>query len=327
MDAAAGGQLIGLGGQVLTGAIGELFAAADDKEQERLMKMAQDEYGRISIPKLEQIVAQEMGPTELSKINTDPQYKNMQLDSLNELQNVIKGGGYSLQDQANLNAVRGKIARTNAAGNSRIAEDLNLRGQGGGGAELTMQLNNQQNSAQRASDEGMKTAGEGQARALDAMLSRGRLAGDMHREEYSEKERAAMAQDRINERNFGAKEKAAYYNAGLNQQDFDNRYKKASGVAGGLQNRAVMAGNRANSHRQLWGGVGQAVKEGGTLGGKLAESNASPSAGGANPNAEWASPFPDRSNSYYSPPPPPPPSSSQSQDEEDWWNSRPKKAY
>lgn len=289
--------LLGAGVQILGGVAGEAFSAADRDTQKRLLEQATDEFGNVDLPSLEKLVAEQQGPSELGKVQGDPELRGIQRDALDQLMELGRNGGMSLEDKANLNRIQGKSARAASAGRGRIADDMAARGISGGGTELAMQLSNNQNAAQRASEGGLEVAGMAQKRALDAMMQGGRLAGDMRGQDYSEKARAAEAQDMINRWNADSRSHAAQYNAGLGQQHYENQLRRAQGKAGGLREQAGLAGQHAQNTKNMWAGIGLAGREG--MQGYGKSKAQAPQAPGYSPaplvNAdeeeEWANPY------------------------------------
>jgi hypothetical protein len=258
MDPITLSLLIGAGVQILGGVAGEAFSAQDRETQQRLLQQATDAYGKVNLPKLQQLVGEQVGPSELSKVGGDPELQQAQRGALDEIMRVARSGGMTLEDKANLNRVQNKVARTESAGRNRISEDMAARGISGGGAELAMQLANNQQASQQASENGLETAAAAQHRALDAMMQGGRLAGDIRGQDYNEKARAAEAQDMINRYNADSRSRAAQYNAGLAQQQYENEMRQAQGKAGGLREQSAAAGQRAQDTRSLWNGLGTA---------------------------------------------------------------------
>jgi hypothetical protein len=257
------GALIGTGIQAGASIAGQYMAGLDKDEQQRLLQQAMDQYGKIDLPTLEKVIAEQLGPTELSKLQGDPALRQMQMSALDELQKLGRSGGFSLEDQAVLNKVRNQASHLATSGRSRIREDMASRGISGGGSELALSLANEQNAAQRASGEGLQVAGMAQKRALDAMMQGGRLAGDIRGQDYSEKSRAAEAQDLINRYNAGSREKANYYNQGLPQQQFDNRIRKAGGTSDGARGLAGLAASNAQDTKNFYGGLGYTASQAG----------------------------------------------------------------
>lgn len=252
----------GTGAQLLLSLIGEAQAAGDNEEALRLMKQLMAEYDSLDVPELANVEAQQMGPSALGGVQTDPALRAAQLESLDELQRVSRSGGLTLEDQANLADIRTRTGIQEKGGRERIREDMAMRGTGGSGAELAMMLQNQQGAANRASREGLETAGMAQKRALDAMLSRGRLAGDVRGQDYGEKARAAEAADAIARYNAQSREKAGYYNAGLPAQQYQMEMAKLNAKRGATGDVADMYGQQADRTRQLWSGFGAAANQG-----------------------------------------------------------------
>lgn len=229
--------------------------SASEEQARALLERARNELGELDLPTLEQLAGQELPPTELAKIQTDPKYKQAQLAALDKLQEISDSGGMTMQDTAVLDAAMGKVARQEGAGREAIRQNMASRGVLGSGAELAMSLQNQQDSAQRANTIGLDVAGRAQARAYDAILNRGQLAGQMHQQEYNEKSKAAQAQDLINRYNATRKSNAA-------QQDFENRFKVTSarnGMTGQIADSARRQGQIASNAA---GAAGNAVNQG-----------------------------------------------------------------
>lgn len=257
--------LIGLGAQAGLGVLGEILAGMDEAEAERLIAQATDQYGEIDIPTLEALVAEQLGPSAMTGVQTDPAFAAAQREALNELMSLARSGGLRLEDKAALNEALGQAARTESAGRRRIAEELAARGVGGSGAELLMQLQGNQQTAQRAADTGLRVAGDAQRRALDAMLAGGRLAGDIRGQEFGEKSRVAQAQDEIARFNAAGRERAALANRQMQQQSFANRLALADRRAAGFRDRASMKRDAARGKRMMFGGFGAAASRGGSL--------------------------------------------------------------
>ncbi len=296
MDPITLSLLLGAGVQVLGGVAGEAFSAQDRETQQRLLQQATDEFGKVNLPKLQQLVGEQVGPTELGKVQVDPELQRMQRGALDELMNVARSGGMTLEDKANLNRVEGQVARTESAGRGRIAEDMAARGISGGGAELAMQLANNQGASNRAAQGGLETAAAAQRRALDAMMQGGRLAGDMRGQDYDEKARAAQAQDLINRYNADSRSGAARYNAGLAQQQYENQMRQAQGKATGLRDQAGYAGQRADDTRALWNGLGTAGNRatsaaGRNAGGQSSGRPSQPPLTGTEQDDDWQNPY------------------------------------
>jgi hypothetical protein len=93
--------------------------------------------------------------------------------------------------------IRQKQARESNAQQSAILQNLAQRGMAGGGQELALRAQAQQSSANQAAMEGLQLSAEQRARALNALIQRGQMAGNMRSQEFGEKSDKAKAADAI----------------------------------------------------------------------------------------------------------------------------------
>lgn len=197
---------------------------------------------------------EQLGPSAMEGIRVDPALVAAQHAALGKFQDMIDSGGLTLEDQAALNQLLGRSARNEAASRAAIAEQMQRRGTAGSGTELAMNLHNQQAAAERAQDAGMSRAAMAQRRVYDAIMGRGQLAGNMRTQEYSEKERAAQARDRIAQYNAQARERAR-------QQKYGNRMQLANAQAGGLRQQADFDLREGKAMRQDAANMGAYASE------------------------------------------------------------------
>lgn len=249
--------------QLFASAAGEGIAAMSETQQQYLLQRAYEEYGKIDLPSLKAIIAEEVGPSAMEGVQSDPEMKGLERQALDEMLRVGRSGGATLEDKANLASVQGSIGQQEAAGRNNIRENMARRGQSGGGAELSMQLANQQGAANRASAEGLNVAAQSQARARDAILQGGRMAGGMRRDDFSEQSQRASAADARTRYNADARARANTYNAGLAQQQFGNEMARAGGRSGQLNGQADFYGGQAAGTRALSAGAGKSIYEAG----------------------------------------------------------------
>ncbi len=179
----------------------------------------------------------------------DQGLKGKQLEAMAGLGEITRSGGMTLADKAAQNEAMNKAARQEAAGLSAIQQRMDARGTGSSGANLAMQLSNNQSSANRANDIGMKTAGNAQRRYLDALLKQGQMASNMSDQDmkarqardvmkqYNQKNRNTYSQQRYaNEAaNIAARAGATQPLVALGMQGADNYQTRMAnyGAAGG----------------------------------------------------------------------------------------------
>lgn len=235
----------------------------DDKQQAfNVLQNLKDRIGHTNLPLLEKAVAEQLGPSALAGLSADSNLVNAQMAALNKLQDVSDAGGFDLADQAALNKVGNRVARQETAGRNAITNNMAARGVGGSGAEFAMQLANNQASASRMGQEGLDLAGMAQRRALEAIMQRGRMAGDMRQQDWAERSQAARAKDEIDRYNASARERANGYNREISQRNFENIQRKQA-----LEQGIAMPqyqGQRQDAERNAayMSGTGAAVAKG-----------------------------------------------------------------
>jgi len=245
--AAAGGAMKGLGEQ-----------QAGYKAGERTLDSLRKQWGNLELPELNEyglerfnnfFTPQEVGKTNLSDIQLDPTNLDAQRAALAQLGDISQGG-LTLQDKVNLLDIQNEVARQDAARQGAIQQNMAERGMGGGGAELAQRLMAQQAGSDRAANDSRNVAAMAQQRALDAIMQRGQLGGQMRMQEYGIASDAAAAQDAINRFNAGQRQEGQRVaqdlemaNKGLShqeaaqandiaQQQFQNQFNKLRGQEG-----------------------------------------------------------------------------------------------
>jgi hypothetical protein len=256
--------LLGGGGQLLSGILGELGSAGDKREQMRLLQQTLADYEGLSLPELQELQAEQLGPSRFDAIKTDPAARQAQYDALSSLEDIIRSGGLTLEDRANMGRINADVARNESAGRARIAADMTARGQYGGGQQLAMQLANQQAAANRGARAGLDTAAMAQRRGMDATMARGRMGGELRGQDFGEQAQRAQAADLVSRWNADSRAGAARYNAMLPQQQFANQMAITQGKAQARGAKAGQHARQADDTRALWGGLGKGAQAAGT---------------------------------------------------------------
>lgn len=245
--------------QVGGSAVGQPASQMDRDQAMKLIQAAVDDMGQINVPRLQQLFLQQQGKSELGSIKDDPGYRDQQNAADAQLNDVINSGGLTLADKAALNAIRNKTARTESAGRNAIANDMAARGTLDSGAQLAMQLQGNQQSANSLAAADESAAAQGQARSFAAIKERAAMATAGLNRTYAMQADAARANDAINAGNTAIANTAAKYNAAIPQQDFNNKMSLAQAKA---QPGYVLAGAKAASAKdtqQAWQGAGNAT--------------------------------------------------------------------
>jgi hypothetical protein len=235
VGAAIGGGLSLLGGlfgpgesaeekaaKELQAAYGDLIIASP--EERRIQLEYLKSIGELT-PEMEQAIEQEA--TAYEQIQLDPNLKKAQMEALARLERQGREG-LVLEDRAALEDIRRQEAQALRGQQEAILQNMQQRGMGGAGAELAAQLQASQSSADRASQRGLDIAAQAQRRALEAVLSRSNLAGQMESQDFSRQAQQASAKDAISRFNTANRQDVQMRNVGSRNraQESDLDYRR-----------------------------------------------------------------------------------------------------
>lgn len=251
-------------GQAGISIIGELIASGQEEKARALLQQSRDEFGNISLPKLKEVQAQELGASALGGIQTDPRLEGAQYEALGGYDDIIDGGGLAAQDKAAMNRIGSLVSRGVANNRAGLTADMEARGMRGSGADIAAQLASAQAGGQRLAASGDEQAALAAQQRIAAITQKGAMAGSMRNQQYGEKSRAAEAADAIARFNAQARSGAADANNGLAQQQFGNAMGRQAGKAGATTPLAAAYQGQADSTRQMYAGAGAAVGRAGS---------------------------------------------------------------
>ena len=298
---------------VISGAIGGGQANKQRKAGQKILDKAADQVYGLEVPDIADLqfdptlaqYAGDIDPALLSnmqdiesnygQITTDPRFAQAQYQSLGGLDELIAGGGMTAADKLAYQNATNDAAMQASREQGNIARDMAERGLSGGGNELAMRLASSQGAANRGAEAAQTQVATAQQRALDALLQRGQMGGQMEQADFNRQSEAARAKDQIaqfnrnnametqrtnvgatNNMNIGNRD-ARQANINTNtvisntgkqnnvdavQRNFGNQMEKA--VAGGniasgqAANRSAVADSTAN----MWDTIGQAGSAG-----------------------------------------------------------------
>lgn len=242
------GALAGAGIGLGAGILAYLVQSGAEADAQAIMEEAQRRYGAVTDEALRQAAADVLGPSALTQITQDPKFAKAQDAALAALDDIARSGGITANDRAALNEVTNatELARLRSA--ETAAASLSRGGLYGSGAAIQMQQADQQAAANRESQAGLNIYGQAQQRALDAIASRGQLAGQMQAADWSRQADAARAQDLRDQANWGNRQ--SVYRAQMGQA------QDQLGFAGQRAGYEQAAGTRQG---QMIAGVGNGV--------------------------------------------------------------------
>lgn len=140
-----------------------------------------------------------------------------QIGALKQLQEIASKGGMDNAAIAANQQAGMQAARANQADNAAISQSLARRGlQAGSGAELSMRQGAAQSAYNTRAMEGAQNAAGAQMRALQAIQSSGRLAGDIASDEEARMAANAERRNATDRFNASVKNAASAHNANAN---------------------------------------------------------------------------------------------------------------
>lgn len=265
--------IIGALGQAGASAIGAGAAGSDRAMQRAMLERILAEYGDMDVPTLERLAAETLGPSAQESVRgqMDPRLRSEQLSSLESLGDYADDGD-TASSKAAMHRILSDVARREAAGRNAILGNMRARGVSGSGAELAMQLDNQQDSADRAQSAGLEQAAQAQRRMLEAQMQKGAMAGNIRRQDYGEASDEASARDMISKFNATSRDSTNRYNAQLPAQQFGMQMGVMNGKANAAGGVASNYGQSADRSAATGAGIGQAINQGANaVGGWLTE--------------------------------------------------------
>jgi hypothetical protein len=324
VDPITGSLLIGAGSNLLGGVLGSRSAKKGAKTQAAAAAEVKALYDQLKIPTIaDQSVQLEEGqvladynpeleqllnlqPSEYENIETSPEYKELQLQTLRKMAGVGEDG-LDEGDEAAFREAQRAVANEAQAQQASILNNMAQRGTLGGGMELAARLQGAQDSANRLSSAGDKLTQDARARALQALTQTGSMAGNLRSQDFEEQEKVARAKDAINEfnvrnqqqlqgRNISEQNRALLanmqarqamadsnrmlrnqeqqYNKQLQQQDFENQMRKIQGRSGAATGVGNAQANIQNANAQMFAGIGSALGGAATAYGAAAQQKA-----------------------------------------------------
>jgi hypothetical protein len=219
--------------------IGGLFGGDDERRARHERERALAELAGLNV---------EAGASPLDGYNADPRLRTAQLGAVDEFGRIAREGGMDIGSRVALREAQDDTSARERGSREAILQNMAMRGQGGGGAELAAQLTNQQGSAARDASTGARAAADARTRALTALTQSGQLAGQTRGQDFGEAEGKAAAHDRI-----------ATFNA-------DQRLRRGGMIANTRGGYAATSDQNAERDRQTGAGVGLSL---GTLLGNM----------------------------------------------------------
>lgn len=246
----------------------------------------------ILTPELEQEI--DLQASQVAQIEEDPALRTAQMEALNTLGGVSRGG-LRAEDRTAYNELRAKTQQDAEAKRQQLLQSMAARGMGGSGAELMAQLQSAQASADTASAGADTLASDASKRALEALMQKSNVAGNIRSQDMSAAELKAKAIDDRNQflyqnsvnrqsSNVAAKNAAQQANLANKQrlselntaqgntealrqneakrQTWQDQLALAQSKANALNNQGTVASQNAQSQANTYSALGNALGSG-----------------------------------------------------------------
>jgi hypothetical protein len=252
--------------------------AAQAEQMEMLKKLPLPELQELVLknPELVGLLeAEELGPSALEDVQTDPRLKQAQMQALQSIKERSEKG-LTPEDKLAMEEMLGQADASAKSRQQGLMQEMASRGTLDSGAQLAASLSGQQADASNARQKAMQMAAQSSANRAQAAQQMGSMAGQMEQADYGRGANLASAKDRIaqantaarmqtNQQNLAARQaienqKAALqnqstmYNIGRDQQQFQNQLAKAGAGQSATNAYAQMAASMPQK-----GSGGQAI--------------------------------------------------------------------
>lgn len=132
--------------------------------------------------------------SQVSQIQEDKSNRDMQVKALEQMSKMGKAG-LTADERAQMNKSRQAVQRDEEAKQQQIIQNMQMRGQGGSGAEIAARISAAQAGADRQSEEGDRISALAQQRALQAIQSSANMAGSLRTQDFDINRAKASAAD------------------------------------------------------------------------------------------------------------------------------------
>lgn len=194
--------------------------------------------------------------SEMGGIRLDPNLAAAQSASLAGLSDIVGQGGMTLQDRANFQDANSAAQLQASRQQAAMLDEMAARGMAGSGNEVVARMMASQGAADASAKAARNMNAMAQQRALDALMQRGALAGQMSGQDFSQKSAQAQAADniaRFNEQNrLGQANLGSQYKFDANTRNMNTKQGVEARNVTGLSNLGTQVGNKANDMANVY---------------------------------------------------------------------------
>lgn len=201
-------------------------------------------------------------PSASRGLTSNAQYQagsEAQLRALRQMQGIAEGGGYTGLERDQIAQAQTQAAQAEKSQRDAVVQQMQMRGMGGGGADLQARLAAQQGAANQGRSDATNIATQAQMRALQAMQQGGQIGG----QRVDQASQRAQAIDAFNQANTNRQQgvntrNAAGRTAAVNQAQ-QNRTDQVALLGGQYNSNASRKDDQAAQAQSLLTGIIGAV--------------------------------------------------------------------
>lgn len=165
---------------------------------------------------------EQLGPSAMQNIQTDPRLMQAQYDALRELETRGKEG-FTARDELDRLKTKQDVSKENAGRLGAIQQNMAARGMGGSGMDLVAQMQAAQAATDREALAGLERNAAQETNRANSSAQAGGLAGNIRGQGFQENSAKAQAQDLINRFNAqNSVNRSIYNNRGMNDANQQN---------------------------------------------------------------------------------------------------------
>lgn len=239
--------------------IGSLFGAGEDAKAQAIRQQMADEYGADILPALDEMIAEQGGPSAFASASEGTDARNIQMDVDSQLRDAYERAGQTPEDQAAYDVARRGVSSRAAQQSQNVAQESARRGQIGGPLAAVLAEQSGQSELDALAGMNAQIASDARGRGLQALGMRAQNASGVRSQDWRAKSDRATAADLMSRFNASQRQVAAQYNAQLPQTRYTNNLARLAGRNNALAGVASGHETAGAAARQTGAGLGNAA--------------------------------------------------------------------
>lgn len=245
-----------------TSAMGKAIADGQHLAARQVRADIIEQYGDEIAPVLDEIIIDEFGENEFSKIVMDSESRRAQKGTFDALRESYEKGGMTEADEAALALANEGVAKRAGGEYANLQRALSQRGQSLSPAQAaSMAAQTGQDAVNATGLARYQSQADARNRAMSALQASGALASQIRGDDYRQLSDAARAQNELNRFNRTSRMDAQRYNNELRSAGLQNKLALRDRRARAMDEYANSYITGAARTESAWGGVGDAASD------------------------------------------------------------------